>query len=77
MNDKGGYVFYPFTAEITPSVELEIIPFEPEKYFDLVCQIIRELRRHGDFVVASSEYENLIVKKTGWNWSEETPVHPT
>ena len=78
MDQHGGFVYFPYTAEVHPKKEF----FEDtelngsEIYIDLLVHVIIELRKSGAQVVASCEYEDLIAKRTGWNWSEETPGHP-
>ncbi len=78
VNEHGGFVYYPYTAEVHPRHEIveDIKPVDPEIYLDLVCHIISELRKSGDLVVASCGYEDLVAERTGWNWSEATPNHP-
>ena len=78
ISNRDEFVQYPYTAEVHPSHEIfeHIEPVEPGTYIDLVCEIITKLRQSGDLVVASCDYEDLIVEKTGWNWSEKTPRHP-
>jgi hypothetical protein len=78
LNDHGGFVHFPYTAEVHPRHEIveDIEPVDTEIYLDLVCHIIKELRKSDAQVVASCDYEDLIAEKTGWNWSEKTPHHP-
>lgn len=41
-----------------------------------IARLVQWLREGGRFVVASCEFEDLIVSETGWNWTPETPVPP-
>ena len=45
-------------------------------YVEILCNVIIKLREKGCQVVASCDFEHIIVEKTGWNWTETTPEHP-
>ena len=74
----GGFVHYPFLAELQPIHEVvdghETV--EAEVFLSLLVHLIKELRNSGALVVAACGYEDLIAERTGWNWSEATPHHP-
>lgn len=38
-----------------------------------VVQLIIELRKYYPYVVASCDFEDFVIEKTGWNWTEKTP----
>jgi len=40
------------------------------------ASLVKRLREEGRFVVASCEFEELIVSETGWNWTAESPLPP-
>ncbi len=79
MNKKGGFVYYPYRAEIQPSYGMKdgVTSEFQEIFLDLLSQVIIELRKSGAQVVASCGYEDVITEKTGWNWSVSTPDHPS
>ena len=54
----------------------ESIPKDMKKYLDQVFMIVKLLRAEGALVVVNCDFNDLLVKETGWNWSEETPEHP-
>lgn len=78
VGEHGGFVFYPYRAEVSPSYGMKdnVSLSEKEIYLDLLVHTIVKLRELGAQVVASCDYEGLIAEKTGWNWSEKTPHHP-
>jgi hypothetical protein len=78
IQDHAGFIHYPFTAEINPNFEIsEVGSVEvPNDYLRTLFVLITRLRSHGDLVVASCGFEELIETETGWNWSEDTPKHP-
>lgn len=46
---------------------------DTEIFVEIVVEIIKNLRKKLEYVVASCEFEDRIAKETGWNWTEETP----
>ncbi|MEW8693150.1 MAG: hypothetical protein AB2535_19120 [Candidatus Thiodiazotropha endolucinida] len=78
INEHRGFLHYKYSAEIDSISDFyeNKGPVNPEVFCEQLCNIIKELREQGDLVVASSDYEDVVVEKTGWNWSESTPVHP-
>ena len=54
----------------------ESIPKDMKMYLDQVFMIVTLLRAEGALVVVNCDFNDLLVKETGWNWSEETPEHP-
>jgi|GEM_PF-4332749 len=55
-------------------------PVEPDvdenAFVDCVCQLISGLRRLGVLVVASCDFEEKVIEKTGWNWTFSSREHP-
>lgn len=49
---------------------------DSNEFKDMVSRIIIELRKNLEYVVASCNFEDYIYENTGWNWSEENPMHP-
>lgn len=41
-----------------------------------IAQLIIFLRKRWPYVVASCDFEDFIIEKTGWNWTEEKPLPP-
>jgi len=79
IHEHAGFIYYPYVAIVDPYADIKVQgsePFDTEVYLDILCHVITKLRENGAIVVASCEYENLIVEKTGWNWSEDTPNAP-
>jgi len=78
LAEHGGFVFYPYTAEVDPVDQ--IVPdtqkVDAHEFLDDLSRLIVELRSAGYSVVASCSYEEEIAEKTGWNWSVSTPNHP-
>jgi len=46
------------------------------EFKEKVAQFIIFLRKHWPYVVASCDFEDIIIEKTGWNWTEEKPLPP-
>lgn len=49
---------------------------EAEAWIAQVCAIITTLRNAGAKVVAACDFEDEVVRQTGWNWSETNPNQP-
>lgn len=78
-DESDNFIYYPYTAEVHARHDLVdgIEPVDIDIYIDILCHIIIELRKNDVKVVASCSYEDIIAKKTGWNWSKATPIHPS
>ena len=78
IKDEEGFLYYRYTAEVNPIHEIYVDRREVDQveYCDSVCGLIKRLRERGALVVAACDFDDLVVEKTGWNWSESTPVHP-
>ena len=46
------------------------------EFKEKVARFIIFLRKHWPYVVASCDFEDFIIEKTGWNWTEEKPLQP-
>ncbi len=60
-------------------VEIENEPgedFERESFVAGTAGLVQWLRGYCEYVVASCDFEEDIVEKTGWNWTLETPMSP-
>lgn len=60
-----------FYLEVYTEEEGDTIEFKEK-----VAQFIIFLRKHWPYVVASCDFEDFIIEKTGWNWTEEKPLPP-
>ena len=60
-----------FYLEVYTKEEGDTIEFK-----ERVAQFIIFLRKHWPYVVASCDFEDFIIEKTGWNWTEEEPLPP-
>lgn len=78
MGEHAGFLYYPHRAEILPKADdhEEIDAEDQAIYKDMLVRVIIALRKSGAQVVAACDFEDLIVERTGWNWSETTPHHP-
>ena len=61
-----------YTASIEPATK----DVDFDMYVNRLCEAIIALRGEGFLVAAACEYEDLVKKKTGWNWSEDDKIHP-
>ena len=87
-DEEEGFVNSRNTAEIFPVRDERVFeetlldPVDEEgvedkdTFLEGVFHLIMELRKHA-IVVAACEYEDLIVERTGWNWSKSTPIPPS
>lgn len=41
-----------------------------------VADLIVRLRGYCDYVVASCDFEEYVIERTGWNWTIESPLPP-
>lgn len=60
-----------FYLEVYTKEEGDTIEFK-----ERVAQLIIFLRKRWPYVVASCDFEDFIIEKTGWNWTEEEPLPP-
>lgn len=47
-----------------------------DKFKSGVADLVIWLRGRCKYVVVSSDFEDYIVEKTGWNWTKEQPLPP-
>ncbi|MEM7790420.1 MAG: hypothetical protein AAF546_03370 [Verrucomicrobiota bacterium] len=66
------FVFARYTAELE-GLDLDV---DEDKFVQVVCDLVSSLRDYGIQVAASCEFEDRVIEKTGWNWSESSPDHP-
>ncbi|MCH2075245.1 MAG: hypothetical protein MK130_10430 [Puniceicoccaceae bacterium] len=66
------FVFAKYTAEIE-GIDFEV---SEDDFIDTLCKLIVALRASGILVSASCDFEETVVEKTGWNWTESSPHHP-
>ncbi len=72
---KVGKKFCP--TETTYYVEIgdenEDEDFDKPEFEKVIIDLISELRKQCEYVVASCNFEQLVIEKTGWNWTESHP----
>ena len=62
-----------YLAEVSPQTDLSE---QPTQYQLGVARLIGALREPGRIVSASCDFEDLIAKETGWNWTRDQPEPP-
>lgn len=78
IRDYKGFLCYRYSAEVDAIHEIygDKPQASPEEFCEQLCGLIKYLRENGELVVVASDFDELVVEKTGWNWSESTPEHP-
>lgn len=78
INTIDGFLYYKQTAW------LELLNDDPKRinkklideFIIAVCNLINYLRNEGIKVVSAGGFDDVIADRTGWNWTEKTPIHP-
>lgn len=75
-----GFLNYKYTSFVEPldEIDLSVCKVDKDVFKAELMNLITFLRSKGFLVVASAEteFEEEVVKVTGWNWTVSTPNHP-
>lgn len=50
---------------------------DEDKFKIGISNLIVWLRERSEFVIASCDFEDFIIERTGWNWTPDSPFPPS